>query len=175
VEGALLVFLVVLLAWAGITFYLGYWTNGRRWSSGRMSAGFTVIMTLLVPLIGYTLYQQARAPHDLAQLGVAHYPGIKEAMGLPANAKTIAEVGRIIGKPLDEETPFDALLWTFKLKTPAAEALDFYRHTAPPEGWTLVEDTPQALVLIYRREGWRLMIAGDDWMGSTLLIKVTPP
>jgi hypothetical protein len=31
------------------------------------------------------------------------------------------------------------------------------------------------LVLIYRREGWRLMIAGDDWMGSTLLIKVTPP
>ena len=127
---------------AGLTFYIGFIRPPRvlAWLS---KAAFLTWLFLLMPVLGYVLYQQSGAMDRLESQGITVHPAISESIGI-ANG-----VG-------DEPT------WLFSVEGDLKEVMEFYRSEDSRPGWTMAGGSDTVIILekgmskmaIAVRKGW---------------------
>ena len=83
---------------------------------------------VIVPVLSIVLLLQGGAKGRLVEVGITPHPAIEETIGVAAG----------IGS-----TP----LWVFRVNTTAESVAEFYRTEANREGWKLLSDSRDALIL----------------------------
>ena len=120
---------IALVGLAAFSFYLGYVLPSGVYY-GRIRAGFTALVVVLIPLVTVVLVEQASAVRRLEAHDVTVLPEARHVMGIA--------VGRGA-----EPT------WVFRASMNDAAILDFYDDPTTRAGWELAEHG--ALLRVLRR------------------------
>ena len=147
-QNSLIWILVFCLAWAPIAFYFGFLRPAKT-GAWQHQAALIIDLFLLVPIIGFVLFQQSGAIKRLELEGFSAHPSILESVGLTNGAGTEPE-------------------WVFEAAESSEEILDYYRASQSRPEWTLTTDSE--VILILRRGEQRMTIAASDRSGYTSLM-----
>jgi hypothetical protein len=136
VEPALIGVWIALVGLTAFSYYLCYALPTGVYY-GRIRAGFTALVVVLIPLVSVVLVEQASAVRRLEAHGVAVLPEARHVMGIA--------VGRGA-----EPT------WVFRASVSDAAILDFYDDPTMRPGWELAERG--ALLRVLRRDAAEMTV-----------------
>lgn len=123
---ALLALLVICLLWFGVLIYVFIIRREPDLGAGGKSALLTIAF-LLIPIIGFTLWQQLGSKDRLEQIGFVRYSGLGSSVGVLVGTEEQAT-------------------WLFTLNEPEITVLDFYKRTENHLGWNLISESSDTLV-----------------------------
>lgn len=140
-------FLAFYVVLAMVCFHFG-WRGAH--SDYRARGGFLLCVLVFIPTVLFFRWAHATAEARLQAAGVTPHPAIAEPMGMATG--------------LEHASP----TWVFALNEPGSTALAFYRDPSHLAGWRL--DADAGNMLVFRRDGRRLIITGGDKPMLTYLI-----
>lgn len=168
--------LALLVAMAGLTFYLGFLSRETArpffWHY-RVSnqAGFIGLLVL----IGVAAYFGVRKHHTIEELaalvdpipritGVTYVPTEAEVASVLAMARVVsaATEGTDPGAALPASPPGKGRYWLLKTALSEREAVAFYRDEEHHPGWVL-SARREGVFVLHRGEERLVVVVGDDW------------
>lgn len=146
-DQALIYFLIGCLTWAALLYYLFVIRKAPDLGAGGKSA-LVVLTALLIPLIGFALWNQNESHARLEKLGFPVYSGFESAVGVATGAGP-------------EPT------WLYALRTSPSAVLNFYRRPENHSGWALVSETSSSLE--FKRETRKMRLEVSNGNAAFLL------
>jgi len=132
--------LIVFIALAALSFYVGFLQPRDRFD-WRSQAAFLVLTFMLIPVVVFTLTQQAGAVGRLEAHGTTPHPAVRHVLGITAG-----------------QCP--APVWVFTSAVEDAARLDFYDDPATRPGWEISQRG--ATMLVLRQGDARLSVSATS-------------
>ncbi len=149
-DPAIVALLFFVAAVSAAAYWTGFMAPGVRWR-WLAQGGFATGAFVLTPALLITLYGQHRAWPAVRSLGLAAHPRLRHAVGLA-----------LPGAP-GERT------WVFAVSAPPESVTAFYRRESTHEGWGMVEENGNLLIL--ERGADRLTVgAAAGWRDAHLIV-----